>query len=160
MYWQPGDQNVMLEPMLDAVMLPGTFVTESICVASMVDVRLIFELLKIAWIWSAESLPPVVFVKATVYLVQPNDGVKVPNAYSVPDMSAQKGTVMSQEKKVKKASFQLMFLKPPDAMPTPIVAPTMQFVVETGMPLRAAMRMVMAEPISMQKPPADWGGAK
>ncbi len=33
-----------------------------------------------------------------------------------------------------------------------MVAPTMQLVVETGMPLRAAMSTVMAAPISMLKP--------
>ena len=58
----------------------------------------------------------------------------------------------SQAQRVNKAIFQLTLLTPPDIMPTPIVAPTMQLVVETGMPLRAATRTVMAAPISMEKP--------
>ena len=45
-------------------------------------------------------------------------------------------------------------IKYEETTPTPIVDPTMQLVVETGMPLRAATRTVMAAPISMQKPRA------
>ena len=66
-------------------------------------------------------------------------------------MRAVAGMVMTQATTIPEAMFQRT-ADTRRAAPTPMIAPVMVWVVETGTPRLVAMNKVMAPPVSAQKP--------
>jgi hypothetical protein len=69
-----------------------------------------------------------------------------------PDITPVTGNVISQPRYIHATSFGFMHLQSPLASPTPIVAPVMHCVVDTGRDSLVAMSTVIALASSMQKP--------
>lgn len=79
-------------------------------------------------------------------------GPRVRKAYRNPEKEAAIGNVRSHARTKKGTGRQLTALREPLQRPTPMVAPTMQCVEETGRPRKEAVMMARATPSSMQKP--------
>lgn len=62
------------------------------------------------------------------------------------------GTVMNQDRMTRKTRCQLTALNLPLQRPTPIVAPVMHIVVDTGRLYCEKIMTVMAAPISIEEP--------
>ena len=62
------------------------------------------------------------------------------------------GAKMTHPAQILSKCIQLTALKPPDKIPTPVVAPTIHMVVETGIPNCEARMTVMEAPNSIEKP--------